>query len=153
MKRRKILLALIIGFALLGIAASVQSVIAHYDPSASEFCSINDTFDCDIVNTSKWSTLFGIPVGVFGAVSYGFMLVATLMYMKTDDEFTLDAVMGVSILGFLFSLYLTYIEAFVLKVWCLVCVTSQLSILIIMVSAIVLRTTRKPAPSFKSIHE
>lgn len=153
MKRRKILLALIVIFSLVGIAASVESVIAHYNPNVSEFCSINDTFDCDVVNTSKWSTLFGIPVGVLGAVSYGFMFIATLMYMKTNDEFTLDAVMGVSLLGFLFSLYLTYIEAFVLKTWCLVCLTSQLSILIIMVSAIVLRTTRKPVPTFKSIHE
>lgn len=154
MKRRKILTWLMIVFSVLGIAASVESTIAHYNPGGiSEFCSINETFDCDAVNTSKYSELMGIPVAVLGLLAYGFLFIASILYLVRDEELLLDAIVGTSVLGFLFSLYLTYIEAFVLKTWCLVCISSQIAIFIIMIASITLRTTRRPAPSFKSIHE
>lgn len=140
-------------FSVIGLAASIESIIAHYNPSVSDFCTINETFDCDVVNTSKYSVILGIPVGVLGAVSYGFLLAGSIVYLLRRGEELLDALLGVAAVGFVFSLYLTYIEAFVLKTWCLVCISSQISIFAIMCAAIVLRTTQKPAPTFKTIHE
>jgi len=72
--------------------------------------------------------LFGIPVALLGIIGYGFILIATVL--KEQRFLWLS-----TIAGFVFSLYLTGLEAFVLHAWCLLCITSQLLILFILIFA------------------
>ncbi|MCH8049464.1 vitamin K epoxide reductase family protein [Patescibacteria group bacterium] len=153
MNKRKVLIWLILIFSLIGIAVSIESTIAHYRPSLSQFCTFNETFNCDLVNTGRFSEIFGIPVAILGFVAYGFLFAATLVYRVRSSDVLLESILGVSVLSFLFSLYLTYIEAFVLQAWCVMCLISQLSILVIMICAFALRFQEMPRPELKSIHE
>ncbi len=109
---------------LLGIGVASYLVTVHYNVSDASFCSISDTFDCNTVNQSAYSELFGISVSLIGAVGYLLMAVLFAVYEKTKREDVFLA-LGVCVLIALgFSLYLTYIEAFVLYTWCLLCLAS-----------------------------
>lgn len=125
------LFGLIIVCSLIGLGASIESTLAHYDVTSSEFCSVNETFDCDVVNKSSYSVLFGIPVAVYGILAYLALLLGTLMYRTNKNPELLKWLVALAVGGVIFSLYLTAIEAFVLYTWCLVCLTSQACILII----------------------
>ena len=108
--------------AIAGAAVSSVSLYHHYDTSPSSFCDFGANFDCDIVNRSIYSVVFGIPAALIGIFGYGVLLVlATLYRAKTEVSRML---LIASLAGLGFALYLTYVEAFVLAVWCILCLSS-----------------------------
>lgn len=83
--------------------------------------------DCDSVLKSDYSTLFGIGLEVYGLLYYGTVTVSyTVMYFYPEFHIPLVylPILGVSIGAFLFSLYLTGVQAFKIKSWCTWCLTS-----------------------------
>jgi len=72
---------------------------------------------CGVVNNSQYSQMFGIPVSAYGLLFYVSM--AILITFGYKRLFFLG-----SIAGLLFSVYLTYIEAFVIYAWCQWCIMS-----------------------------
>ena len=83
--------------------------------------------DCESVLKSDYSTLFGIGLEVYGLLYYGMVTVAyTAMYFYPEFHVPLAylPILGVSIGAFLFSLYLTGVQAFKIKSWCTWCLTS-----------------------------
>ncbi len=136
---RKILRVIAV-FAVLGMALSTYSLLHHESFVSGALCTFNATFDCDIVNRGPYSEISGVPVALMGLLGYGFILVAACLRMKRPtDRSLLNFLVFVSTGALAFSLYLTGVEAFVLHAWCIVCVTSQISILTIFVSSLVLR--------------
>jgi uncharacterized membrane protein len=134
------LLRLIAAFALLGLALSTYSLLHHESFVSGSLCTFNATFNCDIVNRGPYSEIAGVPVALMGLIGYGFMLVAACLRMRRPaDESLLNFLVLVSAGALAFSLYLTGVEAFVLKAWCVVCITSQISILTIFASSCALR--------------
>jgi uncharacterized membrane protein len=106
--------------ALLGMVGVVVSILAlrvHYS-TATEPCSINDKWDCGIVNHSSFAEIAHIPVAAIGIV--GYLGIAGLALARRRILVTLAATVGLG-----FALYLTHIEKYVLMVWCLYCVISQ----------------------------
>jgi len=102
--------------AVLGIIVSSLALREHYRTDSSP-CSINDKWDCGIVNQSPYAELSGVPVSVLGMAGYSAIaLLALLGRFRLLLTFTLGALA--------FSLYLTHVEAHVLGVWCIYCVTS-----------------------------
>ena len=99
-----------------GIVAASLALREHYREDTSP-CSINERWDCGIVNHSPYATLLGIPVAVIGIV--GYLLLGALAFKKAYRLMLLAAVPGLA-----FSLYLAHIEANVLGVWCIYCVIS-----------------------------
>ncbi|MFH1632206.1 MAG: vitamin K epoxide reductase family protein [bacterium] len=150
---RKCLIGAILFFSILGIVAAVYSALAHYDTASSAFCVINETFNCDVVNKGPYSELFGIPVSIFGLGAYSFLLVTTLMYISRREEAAITAMSAFALAGLVYSLYLTYIEAFVIFTWCILCITSQISILIIAVALLWLRHIDHIKPRLEMIHD
>ena len=67
-------------FAALGFAAAAWSTWVHYQilnsPTYESFCDVSATFSCTQVYSSRYGTLFGVSVAVFGAIFFGF---ATLL--------------------------------------------------------------------------
>jgi uncharacterized membrane protein len=124
-------------FALLGAAVSVYAFMLKTGASSGSVCNINDTFNCDIVNQSSYSELFGIPVSIIGIIGYLFLFVAAAMKRHNPTDKSLALFLLVSSLGATgFALYLSGIEAFVLHAWCLVCLASQVIILVILALSI-----------------
>ncbi|MHC1785030.1 MAG: vitamin K epoxide reductase family protein [Anaerolineaceae bacterium] len=96
--------------------------------------------DCWTVNNSKYSELFGIPVALLGAASYLAILVVLLLENKSSffRNFSSLAVFGMSLVGTLFSAYLTYLELFVINAICPFCVVSA----VVMLAVLILTSVR-----------
>jgi uncharacterized membrane protein len=96
--------------------------------------------DCITVNNSKFSEWFGIPVAVIGMV--GYFVIFLLMIVENRSDFlennSLLLVFGATLIGVIFSGYLTYIEIAVLQTICPFCAFSAL----IMLSLFILTIAR-----------
>jgi vitamin-K-epoxide reductase (warfarin-sensitive) len=121
-RRNGILFYLIATLALAGMIVSAISLQRHYAKSKTEFCEIGQNFNCDIVNRSEYSTFVGIPVAGIGVAGYGILLI--LSTLRRTRPGTSNRLLGAAIAGLVFALYLTYIEAYVLKTWCILCLIS-----------------------------
>jgi uncharacterized membrane protein len=92
--------------------------------------------DCNTVQSSPYAKLFGlIPIGVIGAVGYIAILVAWLWRRFRSDALSRVAgpiMFGMALFGTLFSIYLTYLELFVIHAVCIWCLTSAVIITLLM---------------------
>jgi len=122
----------LIVLAVAGIVVSSLALREHYRTDSSP-CSINERWDCGIVNHSPYAMLFGIPVAVIGIA--GYLLLGVLAFVKAY-RLALVAALG----GLGFALYLAHIEDAVLGVWCIYCVISLgiISLLSLLVLATVM---------------
>jgi uncharacterized membrane protein len=95
--------------------------------------------DCETVNTSRYSEIFGVPVAVLGALVYIAILVILLLKDKVGffTEYRWYLLFGISLVGVLFSAYLTYIEIAVIHAVCPFCVISAIVILLIFISTLI----------------
>jgi uncharacterized membrane protein len=119
--RRRLMVAVAL-VALAGVAVSSVSLYHHFSKSKTSFCDIGETFNCDLVNRSSYSTVLGVPVALIGILGYLLILaLATIYRVKAETPVML---LVVSAAGLGFALYLTYIEGRVLGVWCILCLTS-----------------------------
>jgi uncharacterized membrane protein len=116
------LMVVIAVLAVAGIVVSSVSLQHHFATSKTEYCDIGETFNCDIVNRSEYSSLLGIPVALIGMLGYAALAGLATVYRSRHD--TPSLLLGGSGIGLAFALYLTYIEARVLGVWCILCLSS-----------------------------
>lgn len=102
---------------------------------------------CEQVQAAPQSALFGIPVSVLGFGAYLAILGLALAGLhRPGDRRIAQAITLVSGIGVLFSAYLTYVEAFVIYMWCQYCVVSAIVItLIFLLSLPGLRRARAAA--------
>jgi len=103
--------------ATLGIVVSSLALREHYREAGDSPCSINERWDCGIVNHSPYAMLAGIPVAIFGIA--GYLVMGTLAWRRAYRW-----VLAAALAGLAYSLYLAHIEAHVLGVWCVYCVIS-----------------------------
>jgi vitamin-K-epoxide reductase (warfarin-sensitive) len=108
--------------ALAGIVVSSVSLQHHYATSKTAYCDIGEAFNCDIVNRSVYSSVFGIPVALIGMLGYAVLAGLATVYRKRPE--TPAMLFGGASAGLAFALYLTYIEGRILGVWCILCLTS-----------------------------
>lgn len=101
---------------LAGVVAASLALREHYREDASP-CSINERWDCGIVNHSPYAVFLGVPVAVIGIV--GYLLLGALAFRRAYRLMLLAALPGLA-----FSLYLAHIEKDVLGVWCIYCAIS-----------------------------
>ena len=109
--------------AALGIAVSSAALHVHYSTETAP-CSINEKWDCGVVNHSPYADVKGVPVALIGLL--GYLVLGILAWTGPRELLLAGAAAGVG-----FSLELTAIEATVLGVYCLYCVIS-LGLIIIM---------------------
>jgi uncharacterized membrane protein len=119
--RRRLLVA-IACVAFVGVGVSSFSLHHHFSKSKTSFCDINESFNCDLVNRSTYSTVLGVPVALIGIL--GYLLILGLATVYREKAETPVMLLIVSAVGSGFALRLTYIEGHVLGVWCVLCLTS-----------------------------
>ena len=122
--------------AVLGIAASGLALREHYRTDTSP-CSINEKWDCGIVNHSPYAVIWGVPVAAIGIGGY---LLMGVIAMKRRYV----ALLPISLAALAFSLYLAHVEAHLLGVWCVYCVASLgvISVFSLLVLGMVLNRLR-----------
>ena len=120
MTRRQILALL----AVVGICIALYLTLYKFGVIGVLSCSIGS---CEMVNTSKWSMLLGLPIAAWGLAAYAALLVLAIAGGTEARENSVPiARMLVALAGFsvLFSAWLTYLELFVIHAICIWCVTS-----------------------------
>ena len=113
---------------IIGTLDTVYLTYSHVSGFATVCPEVSSAFKCDLVQNSIYSTLAGIPIAYLGLLGYLALLV-TLLLEGRIGFFTRRGPLiafGFSLMGFLFSGYLTSIEAFVLHAWCLWCLGSAI---------------------------
>jgi vitamin-K-epoxide reductase (warfarin-sensitive) len=108
---------ILIILAVVGIIASSLALREHYRTYGDSPCSINDKWDCGIVNHSPYAIFLGIPVADIGIA--GYLLMAVLAFRRAYRWLLVALLMALG-----FSLFLAHIEAHILGVWCIYCVAS-----------------------------
>lgn len=124
---QKTLRILVLLFAVLGAVVSTLALQVHYS-NKLEPCDINAHWDCGIVNHSRYSLIYGVPVAAVGIA--GYLLIGLLALLRKRD-WTLAA----ALVGLCYALYLSHVEESILQVWCLYCVISQCIIALIVILA------------------
>jgi len=135
--------------AVIGVTLSAYAFLHNRGFASGKFCTLNATINCDIVNKGPFSEFFGIPVALIGFIGYLFILIAAVLKYKNPEDYSLTVfLLGLAYGGFGFSLYLTSIEATILHAWCLVCVSSQIMMLVIMACVTIFAVKEKQANKF-----
>jgi uncharacterized membrane protein len=109
-----------------GIIVSSVSLYHHFGTTKTSFCTFGESFNCDLVNRSSYSTVLGVPVALIGVIGYLLILALATVYREKAE--TPAMLLIASAGGLAFALYLTYIEKFVLQAWCVLCLASLLLI-------------------------
>jgi uncharacterized membrane protein len=117
----RLLLPVAAVLAAAGIGIAAYLTVVHYAHQPIACSSIGD---CELVNSSRYAKLGGVPVALMGLVSYATMLLLVAGAWLRRDAMLLAAAWGIALASFGFSMYLTYIELEVLNAICVYCVAS-----------------------------
>ena len=105
--------------------------------------------DCKTVNNSRYSKIdiagLEIPVAVLGVMGYASILAVLLLEPRIgflEQNGTL-AFFGLSLMGFLFTLYLIYVEIALIRAYCPFCIASQVAMILIFILSVI-RVVRQP---------
>jgi uncharacterized membrane protein len=105
--------------------------------------------DCSVVNASRYSKIniagFEIPVAVLGVVGYAAILAVLLLEQKIAflQQNGSLVFFGLSLIGFLFTLYLIYVEIALIRAYCPFCIVSQSAMILIFILSVI-RVVRQP---------
>ncbi len=113
---RRLLIAIVV-LCILGIAVAGYLVYVHY---AGLKVACLASGGCETVQASRYAKLAGVPVALLGLIGY----VAILLTLALRTELGRLAGFGIALVGFGFSMYLTYRELFTIKAICQWCVAS-----------------------------
>ena len=105
--------------------------------------------DCSVVNASRYSKInivdIEVPVAVLGVAGYAAILAVLLLEQKVgflQQNGTL-VFFGLALTGFLFTLYLIYVEIALIRAYCPFCIASQTAMTLIFILSVI-RVVRQP---------
>ncbi len=127
----------------LGILVTGYLSIAELTDTTT-VCIESSAFNCDVVQNSVYSKIMGIPIAVLGFGTYLALgaLVGSEQRVGLLQEYGTALVFAITLFGFLYSAWLTYIEFFQLKALCPWCLISAANMtLLFIVSGLRLRQT------------
>jgi len=98
---------------------------------------------CEKVTTSQYSVIFGVPMALMGALYYLAIILALVLYLDLRRDWIIKWTARFTAVGFLFSLWLVYLQIFVIRAICQYCVLSALSSTgLFVIGVLVLRSHR-----------
>ena len=132
MKRMGVVLILFLAFA--GLADSAY--LAQHEASGIPLlCNIQNLSGCNIVASSQYSHLFGIPLGEYGLLFYGLLFVLAALEIVFFDQLLRRALQALAVIGMLFSLYFSLVQIFLIQAFCIYCFASAFITLLILILA------------------
>ena len=118
---------LVITMVILGVIGLFDAsylTISHYTGSQLN-CNIFE--GCEVVTTSKYSKILGIPVSLLGALYYLTILITAVIYLDRKNTKVFQLLRGFTIFGLLFTGWFTYVQGFILHAWFQYCVLSAIT--------------------------
>lgn len=127
--------------ALAGVADSILLTIEHY-----KALTLPCTFShgCETVLTSKWASVGPLPTSALGVIFYGAILFAAIFAFTNQTRLPRLPLLIWASLGFASSVFLTFLQAFVIHAWCQYCLLSGLSSTLIFITALVAYLQARP---------
>jgi uncharacterized membrane protein len=118
--------------ALLGFSDAAYLTVEHYRGVVPP-CTL--TSDCDLVLTSSYAVIAGIPVALLGTIYYLAILVGLFAYLDTKKTAIIKWTLLGTIFGLLASFGLIYVQVFVLYSYCMYCIGSAIVSTILFITA------------------
>src|SRR5436190_18656821 len=122
--------------ALVGLAASIAAAYTHYhllyDPSYKSFCDVSARISCTQVYLSPYSTVFGVPVAIFGALWFVVAAMLSVVGLRARDAVRESApgyLFVLSTMALAVILYLGYMSFVRLKMYCPLCLTTYAAVI------------------------
>lgn len=110
-----------------GLALSAYLAWVKYS-GAEVVCAGGGAVNCEVVQNSVWSRVAGIDVALLGCLAW--LVMGGLLLLEARGGLVREhgplLVFGLSLFGFLFSLWLIYVQAGILGAWCLWCLGHEL---------------------------
>jgi uncharacterized membrane protein len=134
MEKRLSQLAIIL--TIIGLLVSIYMTI--YKITSNDNMCIGSG-DCKTVNASRYAEVYGIPVAVLGVAGYAAILTVLLLQRKPGFFQQNGSLLffGLSLTGFLFTLYLIFVEVALIRAYCPFCITSQTVMTIIFIISVI----------------
>ncbi|MCC6299728.1 MAG: vitamin K epoxide reductase family protein [Anaerolineales bacterium] len=131
-----------IALTIIGLLVSVYMTI--YKITSDDRMCVGSK-DCSVVNASRYSEVNGIPVAIIGVAGYVALLAAQWLERKPGYFQQNGALIffGLAVTGFLFTVYLIYVEVALIKAYCPFCITSQAAMTLIFIVSVV-RLIKQP---------
>lgn len=135
---------------LFGAGVSAYLVTQHEAALAGgsgSVCNIDETFNCDLVNTSEFSEIGGVPIAVFGAAFYAAVALISLLNWQKVERFSgapklIAITSGIAVIG---ALYLAWASS-TLGAWCLLCISTYgISVILLIAGVLGMRKAPEPA--------
>lgn len=128
-------LVLVVALAGIGVAA----YLTYVESTAAE-AICGPVGDCNAVQNSSYSRIFGIlPVGILGLIGYVAIIIAWAIQKVRQDiwaSYAQLAMLAMAFFGTLYSIYLTYLELWVINAVCMWCVSSAVIITLLMLLSV-----------------
>lgn len=141
-------------FASIGLAAAAASTWVHYrllnDPTYTSFCDMNASFSCTEAYASRFGSVAGVPVALFGVLFFAFVLgmVVLCSQSATAAPNLPGYIFASSTIGLAVVLYLAYASLVILKSVCVLCLGTYVAVIgLFLVSG---AATRYPMTSLPS---
>jgi uncharacterized membrane protein len=118
-----------VGLALLGLPGSGVAAYLTYSHYADRPTACGGIGECELVQTSEYSDIAGVPVGLLGLLYFVAMAIIALAYVYRIKwpsgvlEWAQPVALSMALAATAFVAYLTYVELFVLEaicIWCMV---------------------------------
>ena len=123
--------------ALLGILDAIYLTIIKF--SKNKALCLEGVGDCWSVNNSRYSEWNGIPISIFGIIAYTIILL--ILFFENKNKLLQDygkiLIIGITISGFLLSIYLTYLQFAVIKAVCPFCIFSAITMTTVFILSLI----------------
>lgn len=107
--------------SLVGFIDAAYLTAEHYAGSTPSCFLVEG---CDVVTTSAYAVVFGVPVALLGALYYLSIFVLSVAYLDSHRDWMLKLSSGATATGFLVSVYLVSVQVFILQQICIYCMAS-----------------------------
>lgn len=126
-----------VSFVLIAIGLVVTSYLSYLKATDTVSVCIEggSTFNCELVLNSSYSRLAGIPIAYLGLLVYIILGVLLVLEKRVPflQEYGLMISFGVTLFAWMFSMYLVYLQFFVLQALCPWCLTHEATITVFFV--------------------
>lgn len=140
MKRAGVVAILILAF--FGLADSAY--LAQHELSGTPLlCNVQNFSGCNVVASSQYSNLFGIPLAEFGVLFYSVLFVLAALELVLFDRLLRRALQAIALVGALASIYFISVQAFFIGAFCIYCVASAVISFLIFAFASLIEPLKK----------
>ena len=126
----KWILAAILVFSFIGFLDAGYITVQHYSEGIVPCYGFQG---CDLVLTSRYAEVGGVPISLVGAIYYLIIFIAGVWFIDSRNKKALFVLGYLPMVGFAVSIGLVYLQVFVIKAVCDYCVISAVSSLILFI--------------------